>query len=103
MFDGIEGGGMTMSRLERFERIVHSVFGTDACLAGTFGTVTKPEEFRIVLGGRTLGRGPNFAEAFASAIAGRGVAQDERRPVKASGNTLDSRTRLKSIQANQYR
>ena len=52
---------------EVFGGMVQRVFGPDARLAGSIGTVKRPGELRIVVGRRVLGTGPTFAAALQDA------------------------------------
>ncbi len=63
---------------ERFDRIVRSVFGDEARLAGSAGTARGPGWLDITVAGRIVGTGRNFAEAFA--VAQRLVAAERVLP-----------------------
>ncbi len=54
---------------EVFDGIVKRVFGPAAELGGSIGTVKRPGELRVVVAGRTIGRGANFADALQAGLA----------------------------------
>ncbi|NLY02895.1 MAG: hypothetical protein GXY83_43140 [Rhodopirellula sp.] len=52
---------------EQFDRMTKLVFGPSARLDGSIGSAREPGHIRIVVAGRTLASGPDFATALQAA------------------------------------